>query len=136
MLTKQISIFSAFVFLSFNAWSSPANFFVQEEALDCGPNYKSCAEAAIEKSGYVYDACLKIQNDSQDRCAGAAIIKSGYVYDACLRLDSGGLCAAAAIEKSGYVYDACSRVKNSRQDRCAAAAIKKSGYVYDACLNL
>lgn len=102
----------------------------------CEPNYTSCAEASIEKIGYVLSDCKSVTNDAQDQCAGVSIQKSGYVFSECLKLDHGGRCAAASIEKGGYVYSECLKITNDRQDRCAAASIKKSGYVFSDCLNL
>ncbi len=103
---------------------------------NCVEDFQTCAEASIERSGYVYSDCFKIANDAQDICASASIIKSGYVYSDCFKLMSGGKCALASIERSGYVYSDCTNIKTYRQDRCSAASIKRSGYVYSDCLKI
>lgn len=46
-----------------------------------------CAEASIQKNGYVTNDCLRVQNAAQDRCAAASIQKNGYVTNDCLRLN-------------------------------------------------
>ena len=75
-------------------------------------DFQSCAEASIEKNGYVTSDCEKVKNDAQDQCAAYSIVKNGYVTSDCLK------------------------VANNRQDRCAAASIEKNGYVTSSCLNL
>jgi hypothetical protein len=99
-------------------------------------DFQSCAEASIEKNGYVTSDCEKVKNDAQDQCAAYSIIKNGYVTSDCLTLDSGGRCAVASLKKNGYVTSDCLKVSNNRQDRCAAASIEKYGYVTSSCLSL
>lgn len=99
-------------------------------------DFQSCAEASIEKNGYVTSDCEKVKNDAQDQCAAYSIVKNGYVTSDCLSLDSGGRCAVASLKKNGYVTSDCLKVANNRQDRCAAASIEKNGYVTSSCLGL
>lgn len=99
-------------------------------------DFQSCAEASLDKMGYITSDCTRVQNDAQDRCSAHSINKIGYVTGDCLKLDSGGRCAVASIEKMGYVTSDCTRVANDRQDRCASASIKKIGYVTSDCLRL
>lgn len=102
----------------------------------CESSQITCAEASIQKSGYVQSGCFKVANDAQDLCAATSIQKSGYVFNDCLKLNAGGLCARASIIKSGYVFNDCFKIQNHRQDRCAVASIEKSGYVFNDCLKL
>jgi hypothetical protein len=109
---------------------------VKAEASRVCEDFQSCAEASIEKNGYVTSDCEKVKNDAQDQCAAYSIVKNGYVTSDCLTLDSGGRCAVASLKKNGYVTSDCLKVANNRQDRCAAASIEKNGYVTSSCLNL
>lgn len=99
-------------------------------------DFQSCAEASIEKNGYVTSDCEKVKNDAQDQCAAYSIVKNGYVTSDCLTLDSGGRCAVVSMKKNGYVTSDCKKIANNRQDRCAAASIEKNGYVTSSCLSL
>jgi hypothetical protein len=108
--------------------------FLNTSEHDC--QTKTCAEASIEKSGYVYSDCLKVKNAAQDTCAATTIEKSGYVYSDCLKLEAGGACATISIQKSGYIYSDCLKIKSYAGDRCAKASIERSGYVYGDCLKL
>ncbi len=49
-------------------------------------DFQSCAEASIERNGYVTGDCKQISNNRQDRCAAASIEKNGYVTSSCLSL--------------------------------------------------
>jgi hypothetical protein len=74
-----------------------------------GGTRKKCAEASMEKKGWVDPGCRNLQNEAEERCATASIEKKGWVDPGCRNLqnEAEGRCAAASIERKGWVDPGC-----------------------------
>lgn len=97
-------------------------------------NGSTCAEASLQRRGYVEDNCRKIQSPAGHRCAVASLKRRGYVEDNCTRIGYyGGACAEASLARRGYVEDNCTGIRSDAGDRCAVASLERRGYVEDNC---